>query len=180
MAEVAVRSRRDAQSNPYAQVTGSKDAADRLAEESLANPLRRLVCAPVTDGAAVIVLAADDRARELSANPAWITGLEHRVDSANLGARDLTTSPSTVAAAKAAGIDGVEVAELYTPFTHQELLLRRALGLGDDVRLTPSGGALAGNPMFATGLVRIGEAAAHISSGSACNRTWSASWRRSE
>ena len=167
MAEVAVRSRRDAETNPFAQVTGSKDVADLLAEEYLADPLRRHDCAPITDGAAVIVLAADDRARELSPNPAWITGLEHRVDSANLGARDLTTSPSTVAAARAAGIDGVEVAELYTPFTHQELLLRRALGLGDDVTITPSGGALAGNPMFATGLVRIGEAAAHISNGTA-------------
>jgi len=167
MAEVAVRSRRDAESNPYAQLRGSKDAAELLTDGYLADPLRRHDVAPITDGAAVIVLAAEDRARELSANPAWITGIEHRVDSANLGARDLTTSASTVAAARAAGIDGVEVAELYTPFTHQELLLRRDLGLGDHVRITPSGGALAGNPMFATGLVRIGEAAAHISSGAA-------------
>ena len=167
MADVAVRSRRDAESNPFAQLTGSKDSADLLAEEYLANPLRRHDVAPITDGAAVIVLAAEDRARELSANPAWITGLAHCVDSANLGARDLTTSASTAAAARAAGIDGVEVAELYTPFTHQELLLRRELGFGDDVRITPSGGALAGNPMFATGLVRIGEAAAHVSNGAA-------------
>ena len=167
MAEVAVRSRRDAQSNPYAQVTGSKDVADLLAEDYLADPLRRHDVAPITDGASVIVLAADDRARELTENPAWITGLEHRIDSASLGSRDLTTSPSTTAAARAAGIDGVEVAELYTPFTHQELLLRHDLGLGDDVRITPSGGALAGNPMFAAGLVRIGEAAAHIANGSA-------------
>jgi acetyl-CoA acetyltransferase len=167
MAEVAVRSRRDAESNPYAQLTGSKDVGDLLAEDYLADPLRRHDCAPITDGAAVIVLAADDRAREFSANPAWITGLEHRIDSANLGARDLTRSASTVAAARAAGIDGVEVAELCTPFTHQELLLRRELGLSEDVKITPSGGALAGNPMFATGLVRIGEAAAHITAGTA-------------
>ena len=167
MAEVAVRSRRDALDNPFAQVTGSKDVADLLADDYLADPLRRHDVAPITDGAAVIVLAAGDRARELSPNPAWITGLEHRIDSANLGGRDLTTSPSTVAAARAAGSDGVEVAELYTPFTHQELLLRRDLGLGDDVRITPSGGALAGNPMFAAGIVRIGEAASHIGNGTA-------------
>ena len=115
----------------------------------------------------MIVLAADDRARELTERPAWITGIAHAVDSAHLGARDLTTSPSTAAAARVAGIDGVEVAELHTPFTHQELLLRAELGLGDDVRITPSGGALAGNPMFAAGLVRIGEAAARIGSGAA-------------
>lgn len=167
MAEVAVRSRRDAETNPFAQLSGSKDVDALLAEPYLAQPLRRHDCAPITDGAAVIVLAADDRARELVERPAWITGIAHAVDSAHLGARDLTTSASTVVAAQRAGIDGVEVAELYTPFTHQELILRRELGLDDDVRITPSGGALAGNPMFAGGLVRIGEAAARIADGSA-------------
>ncbi len=167
MAEVAVRSRRDAERNPYAQLAGSKDVDELLAQPYLADPLRRHDCAPITDGAAVIVLAADDRARELVERPAWISGIAHVVDSAHLGARDLTTSPSTVAAARAAGIDGVEIAELQTPFTHQELLLRRELGLGDEVRITPSGGALAGNPMFAAGLVRIGEAAAPVLAGDA-------------
>jgi acetyl-CoA acetyltransferase len=167
MAEVAVRCRRDAETNPYAQLAGSKDVDELLAEPYLADPLRRHDCAPITDGASVIVLAAGDRARELAERPAWITGIAQRVDSANLGARDLTTSPSTTAAAAEVGTDGVEVAELQSPFTHQELILRTALGLGDQVRLTPSGGALAGNPMFAVGLTRIGEAARHILSGSA-------------
>jgi acetyl-CoA acetyltransferase len=167
MAEVAVRSRRDAETNPYAQLAGSKDVDALLAEPYLADPLRRHDCAPITDGAAVIVLAADDRARALAERPAWITGIAHAIDSAHLGARDLTTSPSTSAAARRAGIDGVEVAELHTPFTHQELILRSELALGSEVRLTPSGGALAGNPMFAGGLVRIGEAAAQIFAGTA-------------
>jgi acetyl-CoA acetyltransferase len=167
MAEVAVRSRRDAETNPYAQLAGSKDVDALLAEPYLADPLRRHDCAPITDGAAVIVLAADDRARGLAERPAWITGVAHAIDSAHLGARDLTTSPSTSAAARRAGIDGVEVAELHTPFTHQELILRSELGLDSEVRLTPSGGALAGNPMFAGGLVRIGEAAAQIFAGTA-------------
>jgi acetyl-CoA acetyltransferase len=59
------------------------------------------------------------------------------------------------------------VAELATPFTSQELLLRRELGLADDVSVNPSGGPLCGNPMFAGGLVRIGEAAARVMSGRA-------------
>jgi acetyl-CoA acetyltransferase len=167
MAEVAVRCRRDAERNPYAQLAGSKDVDELLAEPYLADPLRRHDCAPITDGAAVVVLAAEDRARELVERPAWIAGIAHAVDSAHLGARDLTRSPSTVAAARTAGADGVEVAELQTPFTHQELLLRRELGLTDEVRVSPSGGALAGNPMFAAGLVRIGEAARPIMSGDA-------------
>jgi acetyl-CoA acetyltransferase len=167
MAEVAVRSRRDAETNPNAQLAGSKDVDALLAEPYLAQPLRKHDCAPVTDGAAVVVLAAADRATELVERPAWITGIAHAIDSAHLGARDLTTSPSTRQAANKAGIDGVEVAELYTPFTHQELLLRTELGLGDAVRITPSGGALAGNPMFAGGLVRIGEAARQVFAGAA-------------
>ena len=35
-------------------------------------------------------------------DPAWITGIEHRIETPVLGARDLTTSPSTAASAKAA------------------------------------------------------------------------------
>ena len=167
MADVAVRSRRDAETNPFAQLSGSKDADELLAQPYLADPLRVHDCAPITDGAAVIVLASAERAWELAERPAWITGIEHRVDSAELGGRDLTVSPSTSAAARAVGVDGVDVAELLAPFTHQELLLRTAIGLGEDVRVNPSGGALAGNPMFAAGLVRIGEAARQVMSGAA-------------
>jgi acetyl-CoA acetyltransferase len=167
MAQVAMRSRRDAADNPAAQLAKSADVDELLAQPYLADPLRVHDCAPITDGAAVVVLANADRACNIVENPAWITGFEHRVDSGQLGGRDLTTSPSTSAAAKAAGADGVEVAELHAPFTHQELLLRAAIGLSDSVRINPSGGALAGNPMFAAGLTRIGEAATQIMRGTA-------------
>jgi len=108
-------------------------------------------------------------AGELCPRPAWITGFEHRIDSASLGARDLTTAPSATAAALAAGAGdrAPDVAELHAPFTHQEILLRAALGLGDGPRVNPSGGALCGNPMFAAGLARIGWAARQIMSGGA-------------
>ncbi|MDT4971770.1 MAG: hypothetical protein QOG22_1913 [Pseudonocardiales bacterium] len=167
MAQVAMRSRRDAADNPAAQLAKSADVDELLAQPYLADPLRVHDCAPITDGAAVVVLANADQARSIVEHPAWITGFEHRVDSGQLGGRDLTTSPSTSAAAKAAGADGVEVAELHAPFTHQELLLRAAIGLSDSVRINPSGGALAGNPMFAAGLTRIGEAATQIMRGTA-------------
>ena len=167
MASVAARSRAAAVSNPLAQLSGSVEVSDLLAAPYVVDPLRRHDCAPITDGAATIVLAAGDRARELCERPAWITGFEHRVDSPSFGARDLLTSPSAVAAGKAAGTDGVSVAELHAPFSHQEILLRQALGLGDDVVVNPSGGVLAGNPMFAAGLARIGEAARRVHSGEA-------------
>jgi acetyl-CoA acetyltransferase len=167
MASVAAQSRASALSNPLAQLSGTFEVDELLDSDYVADPLRRHDCAPITDGAATIVLAAGDRARELCERPAWITGFEHRVDSPSFGARDLLTSPSTVAAGKAAGADGVEVAELHAPFSHQEILLRQALGLGDDVVVNPSGGVLAGNPMFAAGLARIGEAARRVHDGSA-------------
>ena len=167
MADVAVRSRAAAVSNARAQLSGSVSADELLAAPFVADPLRAHDCAPITDGAAVVIIAAADRARELCERPAWITGFEHRIDSGSLGARDLTSSPSAAAAGAAAGAAGVDVAELHAPFTHQELVLRAALGLPDSVRISPSGGALAGNPMFAAGLARIGHAARQISSGAA-------------
>ncbi len=165
MAGVAARSRGSATGNPQAQVSGHAEVADLLTAPYIADPLRAHDCAPVGDGAAVVILAAADRARELCERPAWITGFEHRIDSASLGARDLTTAPSAAAAARAAGAAGVDVAELHAPFSHQELILARALGLGDGVRINPSGGALCGNPMFAAGLARIGMAAGEIMAG---------------
>jgi acetyl-CoA acetyltransferase len=167
MAEVAARSRADAAGNPQAQVAGEVAVADLLGQPYVADPLRAHDCAPVGDGAAVVILAAGDRARELCERPAWITGFEHRIDSASLGGRDLTTAPSAAASGLAAGAAGADVAELHAPFTHQELVLRAALGLGDDVRISPSGGALCANPMFAAGLARIGLAAREVMSGRA-------------
>ncbi|WP_033296062.1 thiolase domain-containing protein [Amycolatopsis jejuensis] len=167
LAEVAARSLADAVGNPAAQVSGTVDAADLLDTPYLADPLRAHDIAPVTDGASVIVLASAERARDLVDRPAIITGLEHRVDSPVLGARDLTRSPSTAKAAQPLDLDGVELAELHAPFTHQELILRRELGFENGVRINPSGGALTGNPMFSAGLARIGEAATRIHRGEA-------------
>ncbi|MGH9232973.1 MAG: thiolase domain-containing protein [Acidimicrobiales bacterium] len=169
MAAVAARSRRAAAANPFAQLQGSDDPAVLLKEPEIAAPLRRHDCPPITDGAAAVVLAAGDRARELSDRPAWIRGIDHRIEAHALGVRDLTTSASTAVAGERAGVgDGrVDVAELHAPFTHQEVLVRRALGLGDDVEVNPSGGPLAANPFIAAGLVRIGEAATRVSNGEA-------------
>ena len=169
MAEVAARSRAAASGNPAAQVSGTVAASELLARPYVAEPLRAHVCAPVGDGAAVVTIASAQRARELCERPAWISGFAHQVDSGSLGARDLLAVPSAAGAASRAGAcDGaVEVAELHAPFSHQELLLREALGLGEGVAVNPSGGALCGNPMFAAGLARIGLAARAVMSGRA-------------
>ncbi len=155
MAEVAVRSR------------GEGDVDVLLGGDYLREPLRVHDVPPITDGAAAMVLARGERARELVERPAWIAGLDHRTECHNPSFRALDDSPSTRIAAEAAGLGGspVEIAELQAAFTHEELLLRHVLGLGDDVAVNPSGGALAANPIMATGLCRIGHAADHVFGG---------------
>ena len=139
MAEVVNRSLTDAEKNEYAIRKGGSSVDELLARPMYADPLRKHDCAPVTDGAAAIVLAADDRARDVSERPAWISSLSTYVDPISMGTRDLTRSPSTALAAGKSDLDGVEVAELHAPFSHQELILRSELGLADDVAINPSG-----------------------------------------
>jgi acetyl-CoA acetyltransferase len=169
MAEVAARSRRDAMGNPHAQVIGDIDAATLLKEPYLVSPLRKHDCPPISDGAAAVVLAAGDLARRVCERPAWIRGIDHRIEPHSLGLRDLARSVSTAKAGERAGVGAgpVDVAELYAPFSHQELILREALGLGPDTQVNPSGGALAAHVFMAAGLTRIGEAANRIMAGTA-------------
>jgi acetyl-CoA acetyltransferase len=168
MAQVALDSMSAAPRTDSVEPASSVD--ELLARPYFADPLRRHDIAPITDGASAIVLASGDKARELREHPAWISGIEHRIETPVLGARDLTASPSTAASAAAAtGGDAgsIDVAELCAPFTHQQLILTQAIGLGSSTKINPSGGALAANPMFSTGLERIGFAARHIFDGSA-------------
>jgi len=169
MAEVAARDRASAKDNPNAQLSGDFDPDELLSDPYLVEPLRRHDCPPITDGACAVLLAAGDRARELSDRPAFIRGIDHRVEAHSLGLRELTDSVSTRIAAKAAGLgDGpVDLAELHAPFSHQAIILEQALGLGQGVSINPSGGALSTNAMMVAGLTRIGEAATRVSRGDA-------------
>jgi acetyl-CoA acetyltransferase len=168
-AEVAARSRLQARHNPNAQVSSERDVAALLAEPYIRAPLRRHDLPPISDGAAAVVLARGDTARELCPRPAWIRGLDHRIEAHQPGFRDLTASASTTLAARKAGYDGgpLDVVELSATFAPQEIVLRRALGLPSDANVNPSGGPLAANPIMAVGLIRIIEAAARIMDGSA-------------
>ncbi|HVT22414.1 MAG TPA: lipid-transfer protein [Mycobacteriales bacterium] len=113
----------------------------------------------VADGATAVVLAVGDRANELTANPVWVTGIDHRIEAPALGVRDLTVSVSAKAAGEAAGAEGVQAAWLHTPYPHQELLLREALGLAD----VPA--HCAAGPMMVGGLERFAQAARAVAAG---------------
>jgi len=173
MAEVAVRSRRDARSNAVAwppASMGDHSVDELLATPYVRDPLRAHDLPVAVDGANAVVLAAGDVARRLSPRPAWIRGFDHRIDTQRLGARSLVESNSARVAGRVAGVnaDKIDVAELHAPYTHQELLLVQALGLDPQrTRINPSGGALVANPAMAAGLARFAEAADAVTSGRA-------------
>lgn len=168
-AEVVTASRRNAKSNPNAQLSGDYDVDALLAEPYFRPPLRKHDLPPISDGAVAVVLARGDRARQLSERPAWITGIDHRIEPHLPGLRDITSSSSTTLAARKAGYDGgpLDVVEVSSTFSPQEVVIRNALGLEAGANINPSGGPLAANPVMAVGLERIVEAAARIMNGSA-------------
>jgi acetyl-CoA acetyltransferase len=169
MAEVVVRSRKNALTNPHAQLKGEVSVEQLLAEPTYLSPLRMHDCCPISDGACAMVICTVEKAREWGKPYAVIRGIDHRIEPHYPGVRDLTRSESTEIAGRNAGVGKgkVDIAELYAPFSHQEIMLRKALGLSDSVDVNPSGGVLAGNLMMASGLSRIGEVARRIIDGKA-------------
>ena len=187
------QSRRDALDNPNAQVAATLPSTSCWPSPTCRRRSGATTCPPISDGAAALVLAAGDRARELTDHPVWIRGIDHRIESHHPGLRDLTTSPSTELAAAGAGVgDGpVDVAELMVNYSLEEIVLRRALGLNGSTRGQPVGrpagrrtrshghrahpGHRGGRPhrgrRGAAGVWPTRRAAR------ACNRTWCASWR---
>jgi acetyl-CoA acetyltransferase len=171
LAEVAARAQRNGATNPHAVRADAAASADVLLANSplVADPLRECDQYPVSDGATAIVIAAGDLARSVCSRPAWIRGIDHRIEAHALGARDLSRSVSTELAARNAGVatGPVDVAELHAQYSHEELILAEALGLSERTLLNPSGGVLAANVVMAAGLVRIGEVAQRIIDGTA-------------
>ena len=167
MAEVVVQSRAKAKTNPHAQLSGDVSVEQLLAEETYLSPLRKHDCCPISDGSSAIIICTVEKAKELGKPYALIKGIDHRIESGHLGLRNLRESESTKIAAKKAGVANgpVEVAEIYAPFSHQQIILKKALGLDDSCDINPSGGVLAGNLMMASGLSRIGEVAQRIIDG---------------
>jgi acetyl-CoA acetyltransferase len=157
LAEIAVRAGKVASVEEY------------LAEPMFVDPLRAADCPAGADGGIAVILAADDTARELSDRPAWIRGIDHRIDPHHFGVRNLTRAPSAALAADKAGVAdrAIDLAELHAPFTTQEVILRREFGVADGVPVNPGGGPLMADTMMASGLLSIGNAARAVSAGEA-------------
>lgn len=181
LAEVVVRARERAQNNPHIQGLDPVTTDDVLSSPMLADPIRQLHAYPVSDGAVGMILASEERAREITDAPVWITGVGNCMDSFFLGDRDLAQSSVLKRAAERAyqraGISdprsALDVVEVSDQYAYQQPMWIEGLGLGDngsgDVndgrnrpQVNPSGGMLAGNPLILGGLVRAAEAALQL------------------
>jgi len=185
LARIAVKNHGNAASNPRAMFRREVDVETVLDSDYVAPPLKLFDCAPVTDGAAAVLVANDAVADELGVDDrVTVTGSAVTVNNLAVAERDLTyVEGADVAARNAydeAGIDAadVDVAEVHDAFTVCEALLAEAAGFAPqgqgvetaldppdrspgwtDVRINTSGGLKArGHPIGATGLLQAIEA----------------------
>jgi len=172
LAEVAARNRAGGAKNPCAQLREAAPAAALAATPWVVEPLRRGYLPPHGDSAVCLVLAAEGKAERMCDRPAWIHGVDQRIEMQTLGARDLSRSVGARLAAERAlamaGLGGardVDVMELSATTPAEELILREAMGVqgGDRPVVNPSGGPLCGHPLMMTGLIRLGEAFRQLS-----------------
>jgi acetyl-CoA C-acetyltransferase len=187
-AAVAVKNRFNALKNPLASYAANLSLEDVLDGPPLAWPLGRRETAEHVDGAVVMVLAAEDKARFLTDKPVWMLGAGWCNDSPSLESRDWAEAIYAANAAQMAyrqagirdprtEIDFAEVDDLYA---YKELQALEALGFcqpGESGLLTEagvtaadgelpvnvSGGSLGiGDLLDANGLVRALEVALQL------------------
>jgi acetyl-CoA C-acetyltransferase len=185
-AKVVVKNLGNARNNPYAFKKEKVTVEDVLKSERLAYPIKALDCAPESDATCAILLASEEKAKQLTEMPVWIKGVGWSVDDYFLGDRNFLNGGLKRAAQKAYAMAGISkplgeinVAEICEPYSYQELLWYEQLGfcregeggkfidkgmtsLDGKLPVNPSGGVLAANPYVARGLIRIAEAALQV------------------
>ena len=186
-AHISVDHHDNALDNPYAHIRTKITMEDVLKSRIIAYPTRLLDVCPSSDGACAVIFASEEKAKRLGKKAAWIKGLAYAGDEHFFGDSDKVVWESAIIAAKKAyemaGIreprKELDVAEIYDPFTYQELIYYECFGFcdmggacklvedgvvlrGGELPCDPSGGVLCTNPIGATGLIRVGEAALQV------------------
>jgi acetyl-CoA C-acetyltransferase len=184
LAEVVVRCHANALKNDRLPTVEAVTADQVMASPMLADPIRELHAYPVSDGAVGMLLVAEDRVKDFTETPVWITGVGNCMDSFFLGDRDLASNFALKQAAKRAygraGIDdpktAFDVVEVSDFYAYQQPMWLEGLGICDGGTgglaasagtagksvINPSGGSLAGSPLILGGLVRAAEASLQL------------------
>jgi acetyl-CoA acyltransferase len=178
-ARIAVKNQANGKLNPKAQYGGDITVEEVLASRQISGPLTLMMCSPIGDGSAAVVLCSEDAARRLGADTVKVRA------TALVSGRDRTPDePGAVerAVAKAYDLAGVgpedlSVLEVHDAAAPAELMIYEELGLcgpgegpkllasgetalGGRIPVNPSGGLLAkGHPIGATGCAQLVELA---------------------
>ena len=135
LARVAVKNHYYGSLNPYAQMQKEITLEKALTSFTVAHPLKLFDCSLITDGAAAVLLAAEERVRSISKKPVWIDGLGMATDTMRISERkSLTSILATREAAKAAykmaniGPGDIDVATVHDCFTIAEIVAYEDLG----------------------------------------------------
>jgi acetyl-CoA C-acetyltransferase len=180
LAMVAVKNHDNAMHNPIAHFHRKITVEDVISSQLVADPLRLLDCSPITDGAAAVILAPADKARQYTDSPVYIKASAQASDSLALSSRkDICTLDATIHAARHAyeqakiEAKDLDLAEVHDCFTINELVAYEDLGfckkgeggkfmqsgqtmLGGKIPANTSGGLKAkGHPVGATGIAQI-------------------------
>ena len=150
LALVAVKNHKYASMNPIAQLQNKITVENVMSSPVIASPLKLLDCCPLTDGASAIILASEEKVKELGVNtPVWVAGIGVSSGTANLSRRTnyLGFESSVLASQRAykmAGItpNQVDVAEVHDCFTIAEILAYEDIGLcgkGEGAKLVREG-----------------------------------------
>ncbi|MGH3742065.1 MAG: thiolase family protein, partial [Micromonosporaceae bacterium] len=182
LAGVSVKARRHGAKNPYAQHQSEVTVDEVLASRPIADPLTLLQCCPTGDGAAALVLVADEVWERMGRPPsARIRASVLHSGGYEPGFRSMLRPEITYQSAREAyqqagvGPADLDVVELHDAFSIAELVYYEALGLcqpgesaqllrsgattyGGSVVVNPSGGLLAkGHPVGASGAAQLVE-----------------------
>ena len=177
MAMIAVKNHFHGVKNPKAQLRSEITVEQVLKAPLVAEPFGMFDCTPQSDGAAAVLLVAEEHVAKYTDHPAWVLGFGLGIDRVmHQHKRDMTTFTCTVKAAKAAyAMAGlrprdIDFAEVHDCFTAVELISYEDLGfaerfeahklveardhyVGGRIPINPSGGLKSkGHPPGATGI----------------------------
>jgi acetyl-CoA C-acetyltransferase len=150
LALVAVKNHKYGSMNPKAHLQNKITVDDVLSSMVIASPLKLFDCCPMSDGSAAVILASEEKVKELKIDtPIWVAGIGYSSGTANLSKRkDYVGLEASVTAAqkayKTAGVtpDQIDLAEVHDCFTIAEILAYEDIGLcakGEGVKLIREG-----------------------------------------
>jgi acetyl-CoA C-acetyltransferase len=184
---VAANARANAGRNEHAHLREPITVEDVLNSPMLWDPIRYLETCPSSDGAIAMVIASEDKAKKGPRQPAWVKSGYSYAEAMWVPGRDQVSPSAGRICAKAvydkAGItdpwNEIDTMEIYVPFAWFEPMWLENLGFcdvgegwkivdrgeqkfGAHLPVNPSGGVLCTNPIGASGMLRLGEAALQV------------------